>query len=69
VSESESGESEIADVEEEEVGAPNKNKVSRKGKDKPNRRNIQAERRSDATDTAGKLEAATSDGKRKAPNV
>lgn len=68
VSQSESGESEAADLEEEEPGAPNNTKVSRKGKTKPNRKDIQAARRTDTTDTTDEPETAKSDGKRKAAN-
>lgn len=71
VSQSESsGESKVADLEEEEVEAPNKTKVSQKGKNKPNRQDVQAaRRRGDTTDTTGKPQTATSDGKRKAANM
>ena len=66
---SESGESELAaDVEEEELGAPNNTKVSQKGKTKLNRKDIQAARRTNTTVTTAELETAKSDGKRKATN-
>ena len=64
-----SGESEAADLEDKEAGAPNKTKASRKGKKKLNRQNIQAARHSDATNTTGKLQTATSDAKCKAVNA
>lgn len=48
----------------EEDMAPNNNKESQKGKDKPNQRDIQAKRH-----TVTDLEAANSDGKRKAMNA
>ena len=62
-----SGESEATDLEEEEV--PNTTKVSKKGKNKLNRQNVQATRCSDTADTTGKLQTAMSDGKHKAVNV
>ena len=65
VSQSESGESEAADVGEEELGAPNNTKVSQKGKTKLNRKDIQAARHTNTTD---ELETAKSDGKCKAAN-
>jgi len=69
VSQNESGESEAVDLEEDEDGAPNKNKASQKGKNKPSWQDIQAARCTDTRDTAGKLEIATSDGKCKATNT
>ncbi|KAF8801817.1 hypothetical protein BYT27DRAFT_7245062 [Phlegmacium glaucopus] len=69
VSEGESGESEAMAEEDEEDGAPNKNKVSWNGKNKPNRQDVKAARSTDTTDSAGKSETAVLNSKRKSSNA
>ncbi|KAF8811831.1 hypothetical protein BYT27DRAFT_7088633 [Phlegmacium glaucopus] len=70
VSQSEPSESEAAEDRDEEDGAPKRNKVSWKGKNKPNRHDINVARStntSHSTDAPGKH--ATSDSKRKATST